>query len=143
MHLSVRHFRYFLGQNFVFFTDHKPLIFAFFKVSDAWSARQPRQLSAISEFTADIRHVAGKNNFVADALFRSMLSSISTNLHDLDFEAMVRAPHHIEVQAYRTALFSLQVKEVPVGPTQASLLCDISTGTPRPISCPTIAVANF
>ena len=88
MHLSVKDFRYNLkGRNFVIFTDHKSLIFMFSKVSDAWFALQ---LSAISEFRSDIRHVAGKNNFVADALSRSMLSSITTNLHDLDFEAMAR-----------------------------------------------------
>ena len=61
MHLAVRHFRYFLeGRHFVIFTDHKPLTFAFSKASDAWSARQQRLLSAISEFTTDVRHIAGK-----------------------------------------------------------------------------------
>ena len=45
MHLSVWHFGYFLeGQNFVIFTDHKSLVFAFSKVSDAWSDRQQKQL---------------------------------------------------------------------------------------------------
>ena len=111
----------------------KPLIFAFSKVSDPWSARQQRQLSAISEFTTDIRHVAGKNNLVADALFRSLLFSIRTNLHELDFEVMARDQQNIEVQTYRTALSGLLVKKVPISPAQVSLLCDISTGTPRSI----------
>ena len=40
LHLAVRHFRYFVeGRNFTAFTDHKPLTFAFAKVSDPWSAR--------------------------------------------------------------------------------------------------------
>ena len=49
-HAAIRHFRYFLeGRQFSLFTDHKPLTFALSKISDAWSARQQRQLSAISE----------------------------------------------------------------------------------------------
>ena len=77
MHLAVHHFRYFLeGRHFVIFTDHKPLRFAFSKVSDAWSARQQRQLSAISEFTTDARHIAGKANLVADTLSRASLSMV-------------------------------------------------------------------
>ena len=68
---SIRHFWYFLeGRQFSLFTDHKPLTFFLNKVSDAWSARQQCQLSVISEYTMDIRHVAGKDNVVADALPR-------------------------------------------------------------------------
>ena len=49
-------------------SDHKPLLFALHCLTDAWSARQQRQLSYIAEFTSDVRHVAGKANVVADAL---------------------------------------------------------------------------
>jgi predicted ArsR family transcriptional regulator len=51
-------------------TDHKPLTFAHTRTANAWSARQQRQLSAIAEYTTDIRHVAGSENVVADALSR-------------------------------------------------------------------------
>ena len=48
-YLAVRHFRYYLdGRSFTVFTDHKPLTFAFNKVSDPWSNRQQRHLAAIS-----------------------------------------------------------------------------------------------
>ena len=40
LYLAVRHFRYYLeGRPFTAYTDHKPLIFAFRKLSDSWSAR--------------------------------------------------------------------------------------------------------
>ena len=52
------------------FTDHKPLTFALSRVSDAWSARQQRQLSYVAEFTANIVHLPGKDNVVADTLSR-------------------------------------------------------------------------
>ena len=69
---AVKHFRYFVeGRTFLVNTDHKPLIFAIAKVTDAWSGRQQRHLATISEYTTDIRHVAGSDNLVADALSRT------------------------------------------------------------------------
>ena len=49
LYLAVRHFLE--GCNFTAFTDHKPLTFAFAKVSDPWSAKQQRHLTAMSEYT--------------------------------------------------------------------------------------------
>jgi hypothetical protein len=68
---AVRHFRWLLeGRKFFILSDHKPLSFALHKAADAWSVRQQRQLSYVAEFTADIRHVPGKENVVADCLSR-------------------------------------------------------------------------
>jgi transposase InsO family protein len=70
-YLGIRHFRYMLeGRHFTIFTDHKPLTFALKRSSDPWTARQCRQLAFVAECTSDIRHVAGKDNVVADALSR-------------------------------------------------------------------------
>ncbi len=70
-YLAVRHFRFLLeAREFHILTDHKPLTYALNRVSEPWSARQQRHLSYLAEFTADIRHVAGKDNVVADALSR-------------------------------------------------------------------------
>ncbi len=70
-YLGIRHFRYMLeGRYFTIFTDHKPLTFAHKRSSDPWTARQCRQLAFVAECTSDIRHVAGKDNVVADALSR-------------------------------------------------------------------------
>ena len=137
LYLAVRHFRYFLeGQNFTAFTDHKLLIFAFAKVSDPWSARQQRHLTAISEYTTCIKHIAGMSNEVADALSRTVINAVHQNLMEpgIDFTAMATAQQNDqEMAAYRTAISGLTLQDVQFGPTDATLLCDVSTGQPRPI----------
>jgi Integrase zinc binding domain len=54
----------------VVFTDHQPLVGALARASEPKSDRQRHQLSFISEFTADIRHIASQANVVADTLSR-------------------------------------------------------------------------
>ena len=51
-------------------TDHKPLTFVLSHVSDSWIAKQQRQLSYIAEFTANIPHIPGKLNVVANLMSR-------------------------------------------------------------------------
>lgn len=85
LYLAIRHFRYLLeARPFTAFTDHKPLTFAMSKVSEPWSARQQRHLCYISEFTTDIRHIAGKENVVADALSRPLLSALHEGINYTD-----------------------------------------------------------
>ena len=50
------------------------------KSSEPWSNSQQRQLTYISEFTTDIRHVQGKDNYVADALSRPEIISVQIEL---------------------------------------------------------------
>jgi RNase H-like domain found in reverse transcriptase/Reverse transcriptase (RNA-dependent DNA polymerase) len=68
---GILHFRHLLeGRPFVIFTDHKPLVGALSRAAEPRSDRQRRQLSFISEFTAEIHHMAGPDNVVADTLSR-------------------------------------------------------------------------
>ena len=131
IYLSIRHFRYFLeGRTFAIFTDHKPLVDAISKVADYWSARQQRHLSFISEFTTDLRHLSGKDNVVADCLSRAPLDSVSVGI---DYVAMAHAQNCDEVQSYKTAITNLTFANVPVCDSGPVLLCDVSTGVPRPV----------
>jgi cleavage and polyadenylation specificity factor subunit 1 len=71
VYCAIFHFRYMLeGHSFVVFTDHKPLVGALARASEPRSDQQRRQLSAIAEFTAEMRHIAGPTNMVADTLSR-------------------------------------------------------------------------
>ena len=48
---GIRHFRLILeGRSFTIFTDHKPLTFTLSCSTDAWTAKQCRQLSYVAEF---------------------------------------------------------------------------------------------
>ena len=57
----MKHFRHMLeAQNFVIFTDHKPLTYAFSQRCDKCTPRQFNHLDFISQFTTDTHHISGK-----------------------------------------------------------------------------------
>ena len=130
--LAIRHFRYFVeGRDFTVFTDYRPLAFAFAKVSDPWSARQQRHLAYISEYITHIRHLSGKSNKVADALSRATINALEPGI---DYKALADAQQvDEEMAACRTAISGLVLEDVRFGPGSSTLLCDISTGQPRPL----------
>ena len=132
--MAVRHFRYYLdGRSFTVFTDHKPFTFAFNKVSDPWSNRQQRRFAAISEFTTDVRHIAGKRIVVADALSRATLGSALTSFQqEVDYVELAKDQQCQEIKDYRTSITGLRFEKIPVGAANVPLLCDVSTGVPRP-----------
>lgn len=133
LYLAVRHFRFLLeARPFTAFVDHKPLTFVMSKLSEPWSARQQRHLSYVSEFTTDIQHVAGKQNVVADCLSRTFTSTVHLGI---DYARMaVDQDADPDIQAFRTATTGLRLVDVPFDDKGTTLLCDVSTGQPRPLA---------
>uniref|UniRef100_A0A2P2I797 RNA-directed DNA polymerase n=1 Tax=Hirondellea gigas TaxID=1518452 RepID=A0A2P2I797_9CRUS len=73
-YLALKHFRYFIEGARChiltdhILTDHKPLVGAITKANERDIARETLQLSLISQYTTDIRHLARRENIVADTL---------------------------------------------------------------------------
>ena len=68
---------------------------------------------------------------MADAFSRATINFIHEGV---DYEAMAASQkQNFEVQAYRIALSSLQLKDVPFGNKGNIIFCDTSTGQPRPV----------
>jgi len=134
VYLGVKQFRHYVeGRTFTIYTDHKPLVGAMTNAVDH-SPRQTRHLSFVSEFSTDIQHVSGKANVVADALSRSLVIS-ATMLPDLDYKQLAEDQEMSEeIEAFKKSDSSLQLQKVLHD--GCSLLCDLSTGNPRPVIPP-------
>ena len=134
-YLSIRHFRHFVeGRAFYLLTDHKPLVHAIGTVNSKHSPRQLRHLSYIAEFTTDIRFLPGTQNIAADALSRSTCALFVSATEILDFNAFAHAQStDQEIADCRNAADSpLVLKDVSLPMSPVPLVCDVSTGTPRP-----------
>ena len=131
---AVKHFRYFVeGRQFTIFTDHKPLTYALSARSERYTPRQVRHLDFISQFTSDIRHVTGAQNRPADALSRLGANALATNDSTMvDFVEMAAAQaDDPELHRLRSSS-SLVFRDTPLLTTDGTIVCDVSTGTPRP-----------
>ena len=63
-----------------------------------------------------------------------MFNTVNAVRPGLDYQAMSLAQQSDpDVQAYRTAITSLRLEDVPFSNGSSILLCDVSTGTPRPV----------
>jgi len=81
---AIKYFRHMVeGCDFVIFTDHKPLTYAFQQRRAKFSPQQFRHLEFIGQFYTDFRHVLGQDNVVADAL--STAKSVTVHL---DYSAL-------------------------------------------------------
>ena len=134
VYLAIKHFRHFIeGRQFKVFTDHKPLTYSLSTHSDRYTPRQVCHLDYISQFTTDIQHISGHNNPVADALSRIELNAITSQPPVIDFTQLAAAQKEdSQLQQLTQDNSSLSLKSMPAPTTDVMLLCDVSTGTPRP-----------
>ena len=133
VYLAIHYFRHFLeGRQFHVYTDHKPLVYAFRSKPDRHSPREIRHLDFISQFTTDLRHVSGKENTVADALSRPRVDSLHT-VPLIDFVEMAKAQQDdTDLQELCKENSSSQFSDVPLPSSEGTIICDMSTGKPRP-----------
>ncbi|BHF70505.1 hypothetical protein SprV_0301355600 [Sparganum proliferum] len=131
IYLTIRHFRHLLeGRHFSVHTDHKPLTYALKAKPDRYSPREVRHLDYISQFTADIRYVRGSDNVVADALSRPHINTLTS---DFDLAKLADLQTADESIADLRTSTTLQLRDAPLPASPGTILCDWSTGTPRPV----------
>ncbi|BHF58389.1 hypothetical protein SprV_0100134100 [Sparganum proliferum] len=131
IYLAVRHFRHLLeGREFSVHTDHKPLTCALKAKPDRYSPRKVRHLDYISQFTADIRYVRGSDNVVADALSRPDINTLTSDFDLAKLADLQSGDKSIDDLRSTT---TLQLRDAPLPASPGKILCDWSTGTPRPV----------
>ena len=124
-YLAVIHFRHLIeGRYVMLLTDHKPLCGAFHSLTPAKSDRQQRHLSLLTEFIAEINHIKGDQNIVADCMSRPALA-IEIDLCDLPEIAKAQAADE-EIKSFPS------LKEFPIYGENSKILCDTSISCPRP-----------
>ena len=131
-YLAVRHFHWVLeGSVFHILCDHIPLTFALHRLSDACLAQQQRHLAYVAEFTSDIRHIAGKDNVVADALSRPAAGVVPSASRQLALVEFAKQQAGCQAVQQLIKKENLKVQQLMVG--KQLLWCDMSTGSLRPL----------
>ena len=122
------------GREFCIFTDHKPLTYALLSPSDRYTPRQMWHMGFISQFTTDIRHVKGKDNLAADALSRIGVNALGNSCTpSIDFNQLAAAQcNDPELLKLQSSPSSLTLHDTPLPMSETTLVCDMSTGIPRP-----------
>ena len=124
-YLAVIHFRHLIeGRHVMLLTDHKPLCGAFKSLNPAKSDRQQRHLSVLTEYIADIAHIKGEHNVVADCMSRPAFA-VQLDVCDLPEIAKAQALDE-EIQSFHS------LKEFPISNSDTKIMCDISLPYPRP-----------
>lgn len=130
---AIKHFRYMLeATQFIVFTDHRPITFAFSQSADKFSPRQSRQLDFIGQFTTDIRHISGKNNVVADALSRLEVISAPSPIDYGELAAEQTKDLELQHLFSGNSTSSLCLKLLNISGSKSKIICDDSTGRIRP-----------
>lgn len=129
---SVKYFRYMVeSKPFYILTDHKPIVSAFKKPLDSCSPRQFRYLDFISQFSTDVRYIAGEDNVVADALSRTeAIAPVDELLNALANSQATDS----ELRELLRNGSSLKLEKVHYG--SVKLFCDVSGTKQRPYITP-------
>ena len=131
VYLAIKRFCHFVeGRQFSITTDLKPLTFALFTKSSKLTPRQIRHLNYIAQFTTDIRYTKGSNNPVADALSYIETNALHSNC-SVDFKE-IAAAQETDPDLVKFQTEYLHSSSRPLPSSDGTILCDISTGVPRP-----------
>ncbi|XP_023306509.2 uncharacterized protein LOC111688257 [Lucilia cuprina] len=99
------------GRQFIIFTDHKPLTFAFRQNPEKASPRQFRQLDFISQFSTGIRHISGHANTIADILSRIATIDVPASI---DIEELSKSQKDDAELSRQLFVISQQIKQDPL-----------------------------
>lgn len=126
---AIKYFRHMVeAREFVIYTDHKPICYAFHTRKENCSPRQFRHLDYISQFTTDIRHISGKDNVVADTLSR-----VEEIVQPIDLTELAKSQSSDpETKQLLKGDTSLCLKKVILPGLRSELYCDERGKTPRP-----------
>ena len=109
---AVHHFRHFLeGRRFYIFTDHNPLVGAFWSNSKKYSPTETRHLDYLLQFTSDIGHQKGAENIPVDAMSRTINAIFYPCTGMTEF---------------------VKLTKIRVPNSNLDIVCDTSTGKIRP-----------
>lgn len=134
MYTAIKHFRYYLeGATFTLFTDHRPLCYAFEKNWEKLSPRQIRQLNFISQFSVDIKHVAGMENPVADMLSRIETIHIPSIIEFAVLQREQESCEDLRRLLQNDVTNSLNLRKLKPENSGVEIICDVSLGRPRPV----------
>ena len=114
------------GHTVTLFTDHKPIVSAFYSKNTAKSEVQQRQLSFISEYVHKVHYIKGHYNVVADFMSRPFpVSAITVEAYDLHNLAIAQANDE-EIDQYKERLQQFKLDD------GNELWCENTTEAPRP-----------
>ena len=130
---AVKRFRRFLeGRSFTLFTDHRPLVTAMCKQTEAQSPRQARHLSFISEFTTDIQYIKGEDNDIADFLSR-LNTQPALTVSAVNFSSLAVDQQHDKWIQRLLKVKPKDVKLIESPYIKEKVYCDIRHNKVRPL----------
>jgi hypothetical protein len=129
------------GINFILFTDHKPLTFAFKQSLDKATPLQIRYLDYISQFTTEVRHISGKDNVVADMLSRIEEVGLPS---PIDFQELAEAQENDdELKQILKNNTALNLRKIQLPNCSYEVYCDDSNNKIRPYVPPQLRAKVF